>query len=198
MDLYRLYDEGGRLLYVGISYSAIARQAGHRNDKGWWCEVARMTVQKLGDISRVEAERIESEAIVAEKPRHNKSHNGDRGSALPVARPRVEGDFELRGLAHLPEWHDAIAALDRVARRLDRAAREGRDGVPSRFDFLSAVASAAKVLPYGDMCDGCGEIRYPVALRTEARNWARCGYWCPACRTEWTSGWTTDLVALAL
>lgn len=75
MDLYRLYDEGGRLLYVGISYSAIVRQAGHRTDKGWWHEVARMTVQKLGDISRAEAERIEREAIVAEKPLHNKVHN---------------------------------------------------------------------------------------------------------------------------
>lgn len=42
MDLYRFFDDAGRLLYIGISVSAISRAGKHRQEKNWWHDVARM------------------------------------------------------------------------------------------------------------------------------------------------------------
>ena len=73
-DLYRYFDAEGRLLYVGISFSAIARAAQHREDKGWWQDVARMHVEHLP--TRSEAVAAERQAIQSEQPLHNVMHNG--------------------------------------------------------------------------------------------------------------------------
>lgn len=68
-DLYRYYDAEGRLLYVGISFSAIARAAQHRSGKGWWPQVANMTVEHLPTRQdALEAERV---AILTERPIYN-------------------------------------------------------------------------------------------------------------------------------
>lgn len=75
-DLYRFYDRDNRLLYIGISLSAVERAGQHRADKPWWPDIARMEVQHLGTVTRREAEAIERDAIVAEKPKHNVVHNG--------------------------------------------------------------------------------------------------------------------------
>jgi len=73
-DLYRFYDAGGRLLYVGISLSALKRAAEHRGDKDWWSDVARMDVTHYP--TRTEAAAAERSAIIAEGPLHNVVHNG--------------------------------------------------------------------------------------------------------------------------
>lgn len=72
-DLYRYYDAEGQLLYVGISFSAVARASQHRSEKGWWCEVANMTVEH--HPTRAAAELAEREAIKTERPIHNVTHN---------------------------------------------------------------------------------------------------------------------------
>jgi hypothetical protein len=74
-DLYRYYDADGQLLYVGISLSAVARASQHRSEKGWWRDVARMTVEHLP--SRAEAVAAELEAIRTEAPIHNVAGNGE-------------------------------------------------------------------------------------------------------------------------
>lgn len=74
IDLYRFFDASERLLYVGISLSAIQRANQHLA-KPWWPEVARMEVEHL-EVSRTEIEAIERQAIIAEKPIHNVKHNG--------------------------------------------------------------------------------------------------------------------------
>lgn len=92
-DLYRLYDAAGRLLYVGISYSAIQRMAQHRADKEWFGEVARIEIEKVpGERAAVlHAERI---AIVNEKPIHNVKHN--RGSRpQEITMPAMPDDQRL-------------------------------------------------------------------------------------------------------
>jgi predicted GIY-YIG superfamily endonuclease len=67
-DLYRFFDGDGALLYIGISFSAVARAAQHRK-KGWWGNVAKMTVERLD--TRQAAEEAELAAIAKERPLHN-------------------------------------------------------------------------------------------------------------------------------
>lgn len=92
-DLYRFFDAAGDLLYVGISVSAIQRASEHRADKGWWHEVASMTVEKVpGDrAAALEAERL---AILNEGPRYNVVHN--QGGA-PNQRRMATTDAPLVG-----------------------------------------------------------------------------------------------------
>lgn len=77
-DLYRLYAADGRLLYVGISYSAIQRMAQHKADKAWFGDVARIDIEKVpGERAAVLA--AERAAIATEKPIHNVKHNRGAG-----------------------------------------------------------------------------------------------------------------------
>ena len=71
-DLYRLYDAEDQLLYIGISWSAIARMSQHKAEKPWFGDVARIEVTKCS--SRAEATNLERQAIQAERPLHNKQH----------------------------------------------------------------------------------------------------------------------------
>lgn len=68
-DLYRFYDSSGRLLYVGISFHAVARASQHRREKNWWPQVARMDVEHLP--TRSAAVAAELHAIRTEHPAHN-------------------------------------------------------------------------------------------------------------------------------
>jgi hypothetical protein len=147
MDLYRIYNRDGDLLYVGISYSAIVRQAQHKAAQPWWGDVARIDVQPLGNVPRAEAERIEREAIVTERPRHNKVHNGgtrhQRVTVPPAPRAVVDPSTAegvrnafldvLDALGPYPITRDAIveAIRDGV-----RSAVEGSDIAPASADGL--------------------------------------------------------------
>jgi len=82
-DLYRFYDADERLLYVGISLSAIGRAAQHRSEKNWWCDVARMHVEHLP--TRSTAMHAEREAIRSERPIHNVVHNRETTRRRHVA-----------------------------------------------------------------------------------------------------------------
>jgi hypothetical protein len=86
MDLYRFYDADDALLYVGISLHAAVRASEHRRAKPWWPFVARMEVEHLGEVTRVEAERHERSVILAERPRYNLAHNPD-AAAVPSSSP---------------------------------------------------------------------------------------------------------------
>ncbi|MFF3931970.1 GIY-YIG nuclease family protein [Streptomyces hirsutus] len=67
--LYRLYNETGVLLYVGISCNLTERWKDHREEKPWWPQVAEKRVQWYD--RRAEAESVEVHAIVTEDPLHN-------------------------------------------------------------------------------------------------------------------------------
>ncbi len=103
-QLYRLFDADGTLLYIGISYSAIARYAQHKADKPWIGNVCRIDIE-THDVSRAEIEEMERAAIIAEKPAHNKKHNGpERGPVRMTAPSKPEyrwlaiGDVVALGL----------------------------------------------------------------------------------------------------
>lgn len=72
--LYRLHDTDGRLLYVGIAGNPGRRFEQHADDKPWWSEVARIDLRHFDD--RGVALQAEKEAIIVERPVHNKMHAG--------------------------------------------------------------------------------------------------------------------------
>jgi hypothetical protein len=66
--LYRHFDGEGRLLYVGISLSAIIRLATHRASP-WFDEIASVEIERYQ--TRKDALTAELAAIHNEKPLHN-------------------------------------------------------------------------------------------------------------------------------
>jgi hypothetical protein len=80
--LYRHYDAEGRLLYVGISLSAVQRLAQHA-DKDWSADIRRVEIEMHPD--RGTAEAAEKAAIKAESPIHNKT--GWRGKRARKPSP---------------------------------------------------------------------------------------------------------------
>lgn len=68
-NLYRHFDSDGRLLYVGISLSAVSRLRQHATSSHWFKEIARVEIEKLP--SREAALNAERHAIHNEKPIHN-------------------------------------------------------------------------------------------------------------------------------
>lgn len=72
-ELYRYYDEDSKLLYVGISISAIQRLAQHRIASFWYEKAVNVTIERFE--TRCEALAKEREAILKEKPIYNVQHN---------------------------------------------------------------------------------------------------------------------------
>lgn len=67
--LYRHYDEGFNLLYVGISLSAINRLAQHNDVSSWADKIRKVTVEYFPN--RRDAEIAETKAIREEGPIYN-------------------------------------------------------------------------------------------------------------------------------
>jgi predicted GIY-YIG superfamily endonuclease len=67
--LYRHFDKKDKLLYVGISLSAIHRLTQHKNSSDWTKEAVRMETEWFD--SKSDALTAEREAIVKENPCHN-------------------------------------------------------------------------------------------------------------------------------
>lgn len=82
--LYRFYDAGGTLLYVGISRNLAARWGQHETEKSWWPLVVRKTIVMYG--SRMEAEIAEGIAIRTESPVHNKAMGRRDPAAIPARK----------------------------------------------------------------------------------------------------------------
>lgn len=100
--LYRLYDEAGTLLYIGISHDPRIRFEQHAREKPWWPQVARREIQWFDD--RPSAARTEADAIRAEDPEHNSTYSrridrrymadvvaadGVRNVSMTLARSRI-------------------------------------------------------------------------------------------------------------
>lgn len=71
-DLYRYYDKDNKLLYVGISVSAITRQGQHKDSAVWYPEFTHMTKETFR--TRKEALLAEKLAIKQEHPIYNITH----------------------------------------------------------------------------------------------------------------------------
>lgn len=84
-DLYRYFDAEHRLLYVGISFSALNRAIQHKSSAKWWSEQRTMTRET--HPTRSAAEEAERRAIATEKPIHNIVHNGQGVKSAPPKEP---------------------------------------------------------------------------------------------------------------
>lgn len=100
--LYRVYDEAGTLLYIGISHQPDVRFEQHAKLKEWWPRVARREVQWFDD--RPTAAKAEESAVRTEDPEFNSifsprvdrrtirdtvADDGIREVSLSLARPNL-------------------------------------------------------------------------------------------------------------
>jgi predicted GIY-YIG superfamily endonuclease len=70
--LYRFFDAGGDLLYIGITNDPGRRWGRHATDKPWWIEVDRIELERYPD--RTSVLDAEQKAIKEERPRYNVLH----------------------------------------------------------------------------------------------------------------------------
>ena len=95
-DLYRYFDDEGKLLYVGISFSAIVRASQHKANADWFDFVSQMTVERFE--SRDDASKAEIEAIRSENPIYNKTFSklksGKKCLSCEKRKPEEEGMWE--------------------------------------------------------------------------------------------------------
>jgi hypothetical protein len=103
-SLYRFYDLHNRLLYVGISTSAMAQRVRrHAHSQSWWDEVAEIQIERVpADMLRA----LERRAIVNERPRYNSQHN----------RPVIDRKPDRKRVAKAAPY---VMRVERVARVLD-------------------------------------------------------------------------------
>lgn len=115
-DLYRYFDNNGRLLYVGISFSAIARACQHKSNSDWFGSISHMTVEKYQ--TREDASKAEIEAIQNEKPIYNKTFVKSK-----IGRKCF--DCGNRTPDEKGEWEDELwLCHDCLARSYDESMRE--------------------------------------------------------------------------
>lgn len=94
--LYRLYDDGGVLLYIGISTQPEIRWTQHASDKPWWSLVQRREVEWHPD--RTAAEKAEQEAVRTEGPLYNTagSERSLVAAHFPIADTLTQSQARLR------------------------------------------------------------------------------------------------------
>lgn len=80
--LYRFYNAGDELLYVGLSVNPGNRFERHRQDKTWWSEVTRIEMEQLPNHESLKA--AEREAIKEEKPLYNVLMNARPDDEKPL------------------------------------------------------------------------------------------------------------------
>lgn len=101
--LYRLYDDGGQLLYVGITNNTDVRFKWH-SQSYWWHRVARKDVEWHPD--RGTARRNEARAIKEEGPLLNSMHAaaGPHDTPLTKARPQLAKIIDQVRVHREPRW----------------------------------------------------------------------------------------------
>jgi predicted GIY-YIG superfamily endonuclease len=154
--LYRLFNEPGRLLYVGVAYDPEVRLAQHRRRKPWWPEVDEDRTTLAWHPTREAAEAAELIAIRAEEPVYNIVTSDDQGCARFLSRQ--SGDRWGR-----PRWADS--ASDEAIAKLDAAVALKASREQARRDFESALADLVKprgVVPISHIAERLGVDRKAI------------------------------------
>ena len=137
--LYRIYGEGGGLLYVGVTSNRVSRMQSHA-EKGWWREVRQVEYEDFA--TRTEALAAERSAIVGSLPKYNRAHvppqvRAARDAGLPdpapmgdvaiaealsaiatqVARPTAPGSPGQRQMWTISQAADYLNLTERSVRR---------------------------------------------------------------------------------
>ncbi|MGW3383311.1 GIY-YIG nuclease family protein [Streptomyces albogriseolus] len=122
--LYRLFNKGGELIYVGITYDPAVRWYQHGRDKSWWPEVVEKSVEWFPN--RQLALDQEAEVISSLSPRYNTAEHRPakvRRSA-PSSGKNRGGRPKVGVLTNTAYPRDLIARIDAAATKegLSRAA----------------------------------------------------------------------------
>lgn len=96
--LYRHFDADGRLLYVGISLSAVHRLGQHRQHAHWFKAIARVDIE--WHATRLLALEAEACAITRELPLHNTARPRPPVGATMLAYPRGGPQYSF-AIAHV-------------------------------------------------------------------------------------------------
>ncbi|MFI5992424.1 GIY-YIG nuclease family protein [Streptomyces sp. NPDC051362] len=152
--LYRLYDEDGVLLYVGITNMPNVRFASH-SMKSWWKRVARKDIAWFDN--RQKAEQAETKAIHEERPVFNVAKSPWRSVTAAAELgdlPAGLDDFDYRLVEAARVRHEAKRELLEADAELREAVVEGRaaDKGPSHMakltgftrEWVAKIAPAAK------------------------------------------------------
>lgn len=119
--VYRLYDGGGVLLYIGATYNPDRRLTDHRR-KPWGPTIARRTVRWYS--TRDEAIQAEEAAIAAEHPPHNEIGTPEHGTRCRAKAAATPGKGRVTHDAYLMRLHVADQ-LRRFGYSDSRATGEG-------------------------------------------------------------------------
>jgi predicted GIY-YIG superfamily endonuclease len=138
--LYRIRGEDDELIYIGITNSISVRWNGHQAVQPWWDEVRSLTVEWYD--TRVEAERAEKAAILAEQPKYNVTYLKP-GNWRDRKRPGVQ-PIDWEGVALEPRADDEdllnmsdIAQMIRVTSTTTALNALRRTGGPEGFEIVS-------------------------------------------------------------
>ena len=136
--LYRMFDAGGNLLYVGISKSVLKRLGEHLNDKDWLPEEA--SIKWTTYPTRTLAEAAERRAIQNESPEWNIIYANSYLPEKPVlpedlAEACIRSDGQVKhyrlckmrqGGSYECKWEDVVVRIGFCCRKgFSRATREG-------------------------------------------------------------------------
>jgi len=172
-DLYRMYDRGNRLLYVGVSFNAGTRATQHAADKAWWSEVATITVEHLAGTWD-EALALEKRTIWTEKPLHNKQHNtSDEYVPRTVVKPHAV-PAELRSSR---EWRAVQRALIHFAAFARRRGMPTLVGSLGGADLLALLEAQARTSHLSLPCTKCGGDTAIYNLTIEPTRDPTCRCW---------------------
>lgn len=150
--LYRLYDNAGELLYIGIAEHWPSRMKQHAREKAWWDDVANVRLEKHDH--RALAEAAEVAAIKAETPRHNVTHN-----------PRAQGT-EREYLKWLKWQSSRLDLVDDTDKRVWYEAF--RRGDPSLSMDIAGIVKGWRLIV--NPCPLCGQKHTHGWLTGEAEH----------------------------
>ncbi len=106
--LYRMFDQNGRLLYVGITIDIVSRFRDHRSLKPWWPDIQTIQLEHFPD--RDAARAAELKAITTEFPRYNVADTvrslPRRTAAAVAVRAQTKRELDEATV----EFHEAITA----------------------------------------------------------------------------------------
>jgi predicted GIY-YIG superfamily endonuclease len=176
--LYRLYDERGALLYVGISANLENRWAQHRRVQAWWPQVAATTTEWFDD--RVDAAKAEAAAIRTENPIKNAVMPDDDGLGGWAPIPGRHADELIKTVNfRAPDelWRKFTTAIDQVPEAgISMVLRQflrwyaGEPGakLPERPTWHQTPPGDNFPLPPGGLVDGTDQMREAWAAHKAA------------------------------
>lgn len=141
-SLYRAFNAGGELLYVGITDKHLLRFRQHGNTKPWWPAVAVLRLEHFE--SRDHALAAESNAIKAEAPKWNL-----RGGTTALSEEAVRERVDTRRRNAERRAAEAASAVPTYLAQNIICSNCGHDGAQS-CDVGTPVAESA--------CGRCGIV----------------------------------------